>query len=359
MKKILIFSLISICIGYGLYLYSNRNYVIVTVDYDNNINKLPISMLKNLRYLSKEEKKKLFTRIRVNGYFSIDIALKKLSDLTLKNMNIILWFTNHQGDVMYKGANWYKKNIFDAVNNASIWLADLTAWRFFSAKEVDLLACEDFINWKNKLNDTNNVSSYSFINSYCKIVSDDTVVDPKFNILRSANFFWWLSKLEGSIQSFGEDFFAMFGRKDVRKGAAHFSLKQVGYYAKFLDYKPDVFSKNLLEIDQTQLFPILQYLEGLYYACNIVEHCKNNLDCTIVFLLPNKEFTYYMHDKEAYFQTFKSHLELMVNALHGKEVIQRVNIYFQPFAYGQDFYDQPYDESGKKCTIEELQTLLA
>ena len=130
-----------------------------------------------------------------------------------------------------------------------------------------------------------------------------------------------------------------FVRKDLRKGAARFTLKNIGFCPYFLD-------QTVLECDHTQVFPLLQYLEGLYYASCIVDGCikSHAQTCDIVFLLPNKEFAYYVDAKESsLFATFSKNLPWLLRRMLPEAARVHVRLFFCPFAYGTDFYDQPYE----------------
>jgi len=137
-------------------------------------------------------------------------------------------------------------------------------------------------------------------------------------------------------------------RTDLRAGAARFSLRELGYCPYFLDYRLIDDNKNLLDIDNTQIFPLLQYLEGIYYALQVIERCaeQGKTECNVLFLLANKEFSYYLVSGEtSFFDTFRKNLSWFVGQSACKTDM-KVTIYFYPFGYGQDFYDQPYDETG-------------
>lgn len=134
----------------------------------------------------------------------------------------------------------------------------------------------------------------------------------------------------------------------MRAEGLRFSLSDIGLKAPSLDVLLEKLNgESILNVDFSLIFPLLQYLEGLYYICEIAKKFKRNdvaNSCNIVFFIPNKEFCYYLVPEDNFlFQTFKSHIELLIAEL-GCDFPLR--IYFQPFGYGVDFYDAPYREAG-------------
>ena len=164
--------------------------------------------------------------------------------------------------------------------------------------------------------------------------SDSFLKERSFNKqyrgLTANNFFTWLKNLPLSIKEMQGSLHETLVRKDIRAQSARFTLRNLGYCPDFLAYN------GLLDLDHTQIFPLLQYLEGIYYAYCIVEDCATRGDnaCNIVFLLPNKEFTYYVTPEEHhYFETFRNNLTVILNRMQPNLGAMQVTLFFQPFAY--------------------------
>ncbi len=245
----------------------------VSVFYEKNIDILPIGRLKNLRYLNEVEKKALYEKLNISDIFSIDTITASLK--TISEPHIILWLTDHFGQVPAKGLEWYCKNVFSQFANrpATFWLIDLAAWRYLAIKEEQL------------------PKEKSFESQECPLFLDKSDLFTqalesvnKIKFLRASDFFCWLSTcdLQLSLPS-------QLIRDDLRSGAGRFSLRQLGFNSPLLT----CYAKNgrpYTDIDNTQIFPLLQYLEALYYALTIIKENENKKSCNIVFLLPIATF---------------------------------------------------------------------
>lgn len=355
-----------LCIGflgsfllYSIYQWSQS--ITVQVIYDDTIDGLPISVLKNLRNLNNDERKRLFIDVGFAKRFDIAPICTQIKKI--QNPNILLWFTNHFGYVSQQGLNWYRTNIFEplACTHAMFWLVDLAAWRFLSLKADKLLVCQDFIDF---CEEKKRGVSLGF--QECPLIRDRSIVleqlakskSKRFNILHANDFFMWMHQLLYSCAMVDKTIPDQLIKEGLRPGSAQFSLREIGYYPCFLDYSVKKMGKNILDCDNTQVFAFLQYIEGIYYTLKIIDHCitKGEKECNIVFLLPNKEFTYYLVPGELlFFDTFRRHIEWFANQ-HMLRKNLKITIYFYPFAYGNTFYEQPYTQMGP--VIDTIQAYL-
>lgn len=329
----------------------------VTVTFDTNILELPLEKIKNLRIHTTAEKEKLFAEFAPP--FPIEAAVKKIR--TCSEPQVIIWFADHYGQVKRNGLLWYKQHVFDQLGRtgATFWLADLSAWRFLSLKEEALLQCPDYLLFRESRN-RGEVSNNSLTTAEAASLQYMESPSP-FSLLRSKDFFSWLNQLPFKIDSFDKTIADLLVRKDLRSGAARFSLAELGYTPSFLNYQSPTIGENLLEADHTQIFPLLQYLEGIYYVLKIVEQRTNkgHDECTIVFLLPNKEFTYYMVPREKKpFETFEKNIREMLFRQDSFKKMRKVMVCFYPFSYGQDFYDAPFEEKGPTTSSSEFLKLV-
>jgi hypothetical protein len=326
---------------------------IIQVFYNANIKKMPIGTLKNLRSKSEQEKKKLFESFTSVSSFKIQNICKRIR--SIQNPHIIVWFTDHFGQVPAKGLEWYKQNIFSqcASQSATFWLIDLAAWRYLSIKETQLRKSSDFVLFERKKSEGQSLPIQE-----CPLLSDQSDLFPQvlntrsqMRFLRASDFFAWLSQTDLQFSTINLNTLV---RDDLRSGAARFSLRQLGFRSSFLtDNKKN--ETSFIDLDNSQIFPLLQYLEALYYVLRIVEsdQVSGAESCNIVFLLPNKEFTYYLVQGESRpFETFKKNLDELLQKNNRLKL--KVSVYFYPFAYGNGFYDQPFEEEGDLASLEEI-----
>lgn len=319
---------------------------IITISYDAGITKLPIDQLKNLRYLTAQEKDQLFATLNFTQRFSIEKAVKLIQ--TLNQPYILLWFADHEGNLSAQGTQWYQENIFSACPNAQFALVDLAAWKYFSLSQERLEISEKDL--------TNTATIRSSLNAESTICKTSNLSSP-FQVFYSRDFFAWLNQLSAKVDILMPSTFETLVRADLRKGAVRFSLREIGYTPSFLDAWCPKLQCNLLDADQTQIFPLLQYLEGTYYTLNLIEKAitEDRQECSLVFLLPNKEFTYYLLENEhSYFQTFASDL-MRIAQIENRHLIP-TKLYFIPFGFGTSFYDQPFEYGNE--TIKTKKELL-
>lgn len=333
----------------------------IEIFYNPIIDLMPITTLKNLRGLDAQEKEQLFEWFAPQ--FAIEGAIAKIKQ-EVTDPQIVLWFADHKGKVPKRGALLYKNQIFNplAAINSKFWLVDLAAWRFLSLDQMELQNCADFAACMNQSGtaDFSKAGFNSLINDTASML--DTIKElQSFGVLRSSEFFAWLNQLPFTIDQIDPMLADLIIRTDLREGAARYSLHQLGYNPLFLEISSTRVGKKLVDADSTQIFPLLQYLEGIYYALRIIEDCaqKGN-ECSVVFLLPNKEFTYYMVPGEsAPFETFRKNICSLLARQKSYCKIPKVKIYFYPFSYGHGFYDQPFDDSGPCIKKDELVPLLS
>ncbi len=346
MYKFLLMFITLITLAIGTFLLTQKaSSFEVTIHYDQAIKKMPLTLLKSLRQYTLEERKALYKTLG----FQHELSSKKVVEVlkTKKNPHIVLWFTDHFGNLSSSGTRWYQDTIFTQLLpfQATFWLTDLTAWRYFSTKDQKLRACPDY---KKVIQES---SIKVLKKDECPLLSDVSTtllslpLSTSYQILQANKFFSWLYTCNfGKVTKKAS---SQLIRTEPRDLYARFSLRTIGYTPSCLDYCPLTQSKNLLDFDHTQIFPFLQYLEAIYYiyeiACYAVK--QKQKECTIVFLLPNKEFTYYLVPKEKeFFQTFKENLKELLTPFFARTGLKPC-IYFQPFAYGEDFYDMPFKES--------------
>lgn len=353
---------LSLCLGAGLCILIRKKTREIAVSYDINITKIPVQTLKNLRYYTPTEKKQLFETFSAITSFSVENCCLRIK--SIPNPDVILWFTNHYGDISYAGLEWYKKHIFTCTPlNTTFWLTDLAAWRWLSLSQQELCVFNDFTEFTQKQEARKGLEL-----SNCSLIHDASLVllstieqCNRYKVLKSYDFFRWLLDLPGSIHSLNPFIVDDIVRKDIRPNAAHFNLKEIGYTPVFLNYCLPNLKKNLLDLDQTQIFPLLQYLEALYYALTIINTRleEGKSECQIIFLLPNKEFTYYLVSNEKKpFDTFAKHLEQLLRNQKMKNNI-KITLHIYPFRYGSDFYDQPYEQPAPFIkTTDEIYKLL-
>ena len=348
MKKIAVLSIVGCCLSaaYFLVLWHNKK-VSVQVFYDANIEQLPIQRLKNLRYEDTQEKNKLFAHFTSINSFDIKNICPKLN--SIPQPNIVLWFTNHKGTIPYAGLEWYKKNVFDTCSqDATFWLTDLSAWKFFSLQQQELNACSGFLQVMEDIHNKRDMSieQCALTNIRSPLFAQAQAFGDRYKALVAQQFFIWLSTFAEPISIMHPSPLSLI-RNDLRTNAAHFTLREIGYTVPLLNYYSCEHKKNLLDLDQTQIFSLLQYLEAIYYTLIIIDNdiAQEKQNSTIVFLLPNKEFTYYLVENEKhFFQTFTENLLWFLKKKNREHI--KVTLCFYPFSYGNSFYDQPYEEGG-------------
>ncbi|CAN5172072.1 hypothetical protein BH09DEP1_BH09DEP1_0410 [soil metagenome] len=329
MNKAILIVLVIIVAGF-LYIMSKDASIKKTISIrsDADINTLPLAQLKNLRYLSAQEKERLFEKLELIKRFSPEKACNTIQ--TVNEPYVILWFADHTGNLSAQGAQWYQENVFSACTNSQFALVDLAAWKYFS---LPLSGFE-------KENSADILQSLLSKCDLCNTLSSFN----NYRMLYSSDFFGWLNRLNAKIDAVIPHSSELLVRSDFRKDAMRFSLREIGYTPSFLNVWCAKLQCNLLDADQTQIFQLLQYLEGIYYALCVIDNAlqENKQECTVIFLLANKEFTYYVIENESsYFQTFANDLNAI--AQQEQRPLIPANIYFLPFGFGTSFYDQPFE----------------
>src|SRR5579859_7577297 len=335
----------------------------VRVSYDPLIDKLPLEELRTVRSRSEQEKKILFAAMQDN--FPLEQAIARAKECN--DPQIVLWFTNYFGSVTKKTLSWYQENLFDKLK-ATFWLTDLKAWALMSVDQAQLkqiygpLVAKIVSIQQSKLQPCKELS-----NSECPLLSmSSEVIDKDLNRLGnykphiSKEFFKWLVQLKDqSLVS--DDICNQLCKEYPRQDSLRFSLAEIGYNPELFNRsieKLQVTSRaTMLEADFSMIYPILQYMEGVYYAYKVVEKTLHDgkKECSLVFMLPNKEFAYYtVPGEQKLFKSFESSLQSILRQSLEPESPVTVNINFQPFAYGSDFYDAPYKLSGSRLKKSEL-----
>jgi len=269
------------------------------------------------------------------------------------NPQIIVWFSNYFGSVMEGTCAWYRENIFNKMSQGTFWLTDLKAWSFLSVDKEQLKKNYPALVEKIERIQQNKVAGVPELNKpempiECPLITKSSdVIDKelpsRYKPLISKEFFQWLLSIKDR-EILPDVVCNKLLREYPRADGLRFSLADIGY-------KPDILNRAaLLEADFSIVYPVLQYLEGMYYAYKVIENSirEGNRECSIVFMLPNKEFTYYtVPGESALFANFRQGVDCAIKSLPAGSVI-KVGIRFQPFAYGSDFYDAPYKFTGKK-----------
>ena len=318
---------------------SNTEAPIIDMTYRSNLPILLASGIRDVRTMEEKQKQLLFQRM--GKLLPSECALARISNIA--NPQIILWFTNYFGKVSKATLAWYKKNVLTELPKATFWLADLKAWRFLSTGKnelkgplVDRLLAGQQLSPK----------ECPLINETSSDVLDASVNDlPCYKLLSSKTFFEWLLTVKD--RSILPDTICKRLRRAERlESSLPVSLSQMGYKPELLNRVLEGENTNLLDVEFSLIYPILQYLEGIYYAVQIAESKKRDLqqgkDVAIVFLLPNKEFTYFaVPGENDCFIAFQEAIQKALTLEDGP-IAATATICIEPFAYGNDFYDAPY-----------------
>jgi len=362
--KIKITILVFVCalIGLAFLLRQRSKSIEVEIFYDPALALMPIATLKNSRRLSEKEREELF--VEFSPQFAIEKATEEIKQKVV-DPQIVLWFADHYGQVPQRGAAWYKNQVLKplAGTGARFWLTDLAAWRFLSLRETKLMNCADFAACRKPdgVADYSRAGFTSLMNDIA-VALDGISELQGYDVLRSNEFFRWLNQLPFTINEFDPQGIDRIIRTACRPGAPSYSLRELGYKPQLLDVVSKKLNNNLLDADSTQVFPFLQYFEAVYYVLKIAEQAEKEgrRECSIVLLLPNKEFTYYLVDGEAVlFETFRTYVSSLLSLNQKLRALQRVKIYFYPFSYGKELRAQPFDEPGPSLNKEALVTLLS
>lgn len=318
---------------------------------NQNISLLPIEELRNVRSKSSEEKEKLFDLMRQTVPLSRAISTIK----KLPNPQVIIWFSNYFGSVMEKTVDWYTQNLFSKLPNATFWLTDLKAWAFLSVDKEQLKKTYAALVTRIEALQTDKMNAKSLTLSECPLTSKSSdVLDEeintktkRFKLLSSKAFFNWLLKAnDNGIVT--DQLCSALVKEYPRNESMRFSLADIGYKPAMLNKTCSKLPNNqtLVEADFSLIYPILQYLEGIYYASQVLATNPSESK-SVVFLLPNKEFTYYLlPGQKEYFQNFSQGIQLV--AADALKKNPQATVSFEPFTYGADFYDAPYKFNGAR-----------
>jgi len=253
--------------------------------------------------------------------------------------------TNYFGRVTTQSLNWNKDNVFTQIPKGTFWLTNLNAWKFLT---VDAKTVE-----ANSKDIVTKMAQGSLPEEECPLTnpSGNLVLDQdvnkleRYKLLSSTAFFNWLKKQNTSLLS--DEAASALCKDKPRPGRLPYSLSQMGY-------KPAILNRSLKRLDNTNMLDVpfsriyrpLQFLEGVYYATQIIQSNQNSEQGpSVVFLTPNKEFTYSLVPGEQKpFATFQTCVN---KVLQQKEYTGKpATIYQIPFAYGGDLFDAPYRLSG-------------
>lgn len=319
--------------------------------------------LQNVRRKTDAEKWQLMKLMQEQ--FPLEKAVIKMS--TLVNPQIIIWFSNYFGSVMKETVAWYKNYFFNPLPKATFWLTDLKAWALLSVEKRDLQKLPSYQPFIEKLEafqrakeSTATCSIPALTEQECPLTTKHSDVltqdirTSSFAVLCSQDFFKWLLALK-DVTILEDALVSKFCKTYVRDESLRFSLRDISYCPTVLN-RITSNGVNILDLDFSLIFPLLQYLEGIYYAAKVIEDCagKEKNAVTVVFLLPNKEFTYYTSsDEKPLFSSFREGLRKVLCKKTENANIQ-VTIHFQPFAFGDDFYDAPYKCNGKRVASKEV-----
>lgn len=336
----------------------NIQFLSSNVSHNPLINIISVEELRNVRAKSPAERKAFFQQVR--DLFPLEKTIQEVNKL--ENPQVILWFTNYFGSVMEKTLKWYTENLFSKVSNATFWLTDLKAWSFLSVDKEQLKQTYGpLVNQLEQLQKAkdlgypNNLSSISLeecplINKSSDVVDKEIENIGHYKLLSSKAFFTWLLQNKQTTLV-SDEICNQLCKEYPREDSLRFSLSDMGYKPELLNrIIKKTKGKTLLDVDFSLAYPILQYLEGIYYASTIAQTAQfTNKQCSIVFMLPNKEFTYYiLPEEKEYFTHFCQGVQAAVTHSITQPILANVAIRFEPFAYGDDFYDAPYKFSGSR-----------
>ena len=321
--------------------------------------------LPNVRSKADSEKGALFQKML--DRFPLTKAIKQVKKTA--SPQVVLWFTNYFGSVSQETAEWYRDKVFDKVfkkvPKATFWLTDLKAWRFLSVDAQQL-----GINYKSIVEQIRQrplAPKECPLVDKCSDVLDESISqNGAYESLSSQSFFQWMLRVKD--MTLLPDGVANKLCKDSRRSdSLPYSLSRMGYKPPLLNrslkrYEANEVSSNMLDVDFSLVYPVLQYLEGVYYAAKIIRFRAESFPeerPSLTFLLPNKEFAYYLvPGEEEPFATFKAAVERVL-IQDNKPLPPSASIRFEPFAYGEDFYDAPYQLGGTRLKKNTFKALLA
>ncbi|CAN5172243.1 hypothetical protein BH09DEP1_BH09DEP1_0420 [soil metagenome] len=277
---------------------------------------LPIEDLRNVRLEKNSEKKAKLFELMLQ-VIPLTNAISTIQ--SLPNPQIIVWFSNYFGSVMELTCDWYNQNLFSKLPKATFWLTDLKAWAFLSVDKEQLKKIYSKLATRIETIQTDKTKTQPLNLSECPLITKSSdVLDEEVNIktkryklLSSKVFFNWLLKTTDT-NLISDQLCNALVKEYPRDDGMRFSLADIGYKPAVLNKKCSKLANNqtLLEADFSLVYPILQYLEGIYYASKVIEASNTGENTSVVFLLPNKEFTYYLLPGEKeYFQNFSQGIQ--------------------------------------------------
>jgi len=318
---------------------------------------------------------------RAAKLFDIKDVIRQVNQIYKgQNLDVIIWLTNYYGSVAKKTLQWYADNVFKNLTSTSmVWGANLDKWMFIANNSANLKAAKPTqISALRAINPAKkdtwiSATECPFIQRPLGMLAD--VQQARFRVLQSTDFFQWLVSLKGSVNDLYGDVCSKLCRMrpstvssnldapDARLGC---TFRQIGYYVPYLDVQLERFgNKSFLDIDIYCTFPVLQYLETIYYIYKIAAYnaaCNEASTSNIIFLVNLREITFYTVPGEATpFETLGVNTWQLLSQLLPK-LAQTVVIDIQPFAYLQ-LHDVPCKASGaifKKLSVfsKEIQACL-
>lgn len=301
---------------------------------------------------SPEEREPIFKEMQ--ELYPITTAVEQLK--TIPSPNVILWFTNYFGSVSPESVTWYKKNVFSRLVGATLWLTDLKAWQILSVgkdqlaknnpKLLEMLKNRSLDATECPLGGTSRVLTQANLEKTSK-------EECAYRILSSQSFFTWLSNIKDTTLISDETITALC-KTSPREGALSASLSQLGYKPALLNRTLSTDpSKNILDLPNSQVFPVLQYLEGIYYASEIIKNQPFAKTNTVAFVLSNEECSYYNIPGESKpYGTFQKAVQTILKGDAGDT--PAVSIQFIPFMYGKTMSAAPFKTKGKRLTSTQL-----
>lgn len=313
------------------------------ITYESSLPLLVTEGIRDVRSMEEKAREMLFQRMA--ALLPREGALGRIN--RIQNPQVILWFTNYFGKVSKATLAWYRENIMSKVPKSTFWLTDLKAWRLLSTGKNELRgALVDRLMAGQQLNPAE-------CPLLCESTSDmvDVAINriPSYKLLSSKAFFEWLLAVKDQ-SLLPDEICIKLRRNNPLESSLPCSLSALGYRPELLNRSLDLFQNeqkiNMLDIEFSLIYPILQYLEGIYYAALIIEANMLQLlegkDISIVLLLPNKEFTYFaVPEEQECFGSFQEGIQKAIAHYKG-QIWGSITISIEPFAYGNDFYDAPY-----------------
>lgn len=316
--------------------------------------------------MPQERQEELFKQMQALA--SIEKAVEQVNNYN--KPEIVVWFSNYFGSMKDDSCAWYIKNIFTKVpKKAKFQLTDLTAWALFSVNKKQLKqnypSLIKTIETVQKNKTSIDSQECPLITSSSGSVDNDITHLERFRLLRSKDFFQWLLNIKNTAL-LSDDICNKLCKESSNeipdKDRLSFCLADIGYTPTLLNRSlSKLNNKTMVETDAAKINRLLQYWEGVFYAQKIVLDAVQRKDkqCSIIFMLPNKEFTYYtIPEEQTLFENFKRSIETVLKESLPQGSDIAIDIRFQPFAYGSKFNDMPYKSNGKVLKKNKLIELL-